>query len=134
MLKPIQIPGTVTCPSVRVLTDQNTKFKASQWIFDSRSMWFSPPVFHSGSPHVFSHADSERRNQSDAFFGSSYYFFLLRKLYFIFLFISILIFLYILLYIETPCTIFILQKRYAHGTFAAERAYLPTPEKKDLGS
>ena len=39
-------------------------------------------------------------------------------------------FLYILLYIEIPCTMLILQKRYAHGTFAAGRAYMPTQEKK----
>ena len=39
-------------------------------------------------------------------------------------------FLYILLYIEIPCTILILQKRYAHDTFAAGRAYMPTQEKK----
>ena len=35
-------------------------------------------------------------------------------------------FLYILLHIEIPCTILILQKRYAHGTFASGRAYMPT--------
>ena len=40
-------------------------------------------------------------------------------------------FLYILLYIETPCTKLILQKTYAHGTFAAGRAYMPTQEKKN---
>ena len=39
-------------------------------------------------------------------------------------------FLYILLYIEIPCIILFLQKRYAHGTFAAGRAYMPTQEKK----
>ena len=35
-------------------------------------------------------------------------------------------FLYILLYIETPCTTLILQKTYAAG-----RAYMPTQEKKN---
>ena len=42
-------------------------------------------------------------------------------------------FLYILLYIEIPCTILILQKRYAHDTFAAGQAYMPT-QKKILNS
>ena len=41
-------------------------------------------------------------------------------------------FLYILLYIEIPCTILILQKRYAHDTFTAGRAYMPTQEKKKI--
>ena len=39
-------------------------------------------------------------------------------------------FLYVLLYIEIPCTILHLLKRYAHGNFAAGRAYMPTQEKK----
>ena len=38
-------------------------------------------------------------------------------------------FLYILLYIEIPCTILILQKRYAHGTYAVVLVYIPTQEK-----
>ena len=36
--------------------------------------------------------------------------------------------MYILLYIETPWTILILQKGYAHDT--AGRAYMPTQENK----
>ena len=36
------------------------------------------------------------------------------------------------IYIEIPCIILFLQKRYAHGTFAAGRAYMPTQEKKRL--
>ena len=38
--------------------------------------------------------------------------------------------LYILLYIEIPCIILFLQKRYTLGTFAVGRAYMPTQEKK----
>ena len=41
-------------------------------------------------------------------------------------------FLCILLCVETPCTILILQKRNANGTFTAERAYMLTQEKKRL--
>ena len=40
-------------------------------------------------------------------------------------------FLCILLCVETPCTILILQKRNANGTFTAERAYMLTQEKKE---
>ena len=54
--------------------------------------------------------------------------------YFFYIFVCLKFnFLYILLYIEILCTMLILHKRYAHGTFAAGRAYMPTQGKKDLG-
>ena len=95
-------------------------------------MQFSPPVFHSGSANVFSRVDLDRRDRSDAFFWLfTVSFSSTKTLFYAFVYLNF-IFLYILLYIETPCTILILQKRYTYGTFSAGRVYMPTQEKKTL--
>ena len=87
-------------------------------------MWFSPPVFHSGLTNVFFRANSVRGDRSDALFAVPMFFFII---YFRLFKVQCL---YIVLYIEVPCIILYLQKRYAHGTFAVGRAYKPTQEKK----
>ena len=74
--------------------------------------------------------NSELRDRSDGFFRLYILFFpFMNTFFYIFVYLKFN-FLYILLYIEIPCTMLILQKRYAHGTFAAGRAYMPTQEKK----
>ena len=77
--------------------------------------------------------NSERRDRSDESFRLYILFFIyMNTFFYIFVYLKFN-FLYILLYIEISCTMLILQERYAHGTFAAGRAYMPTQEKKDLG-
>ena len=58
-------------------------------------------------------------------------FFFHETLFYTFVYLNVN-FLYMLLYIETSCTILILQERYAHGTFATGRASMPTQEKKNV--